>query len=252
MSVLGDILDHRAQEGFNPTQPRGAHGKWIPKVGEKASYYHEMLGRSLDVRVHSSPDARGFMKIRLPNGEPFNGEVRRVKSMMVSQPHSGVPVSLMQASETTTLLGELCEAFTEGLHRRMPKGAAGGGQFMSTGSSGAGVKAVQQRTGATVDGSFGTQTRQSVMAYQRQHGLVVDGVVGHQTAAALQGQKNASSVKIGALTAADRKALGAHTGGTHKASTTKRAKTQAPPKPRPLTARQRAAATSRAAGGIIA
>lgn len=148
--------------------------------------------------------------------------------------------------------GRLEEAFTEGLHRRTPKGVTGGGQFISTGSQGAGVKAVQKRTGAAVDGSFGTQTRQSVMAYQRQHGLVVDGVVGHQTAAALQGQKNASSVKTGALTAADRKALGPHAGGTHKASTGKRSKTQAPPKPKPLTPRQRAAATSRTAGGIIA
>lgn len=151
--------------------------------------------------------------------------------------------------------GRLEEVFTETLHKRGAAGTSQGGKFISSGSSGQGVRTVQRKTGATVDGAFGYNTRASVEAYQRKHGLTVDGVVGHQTAAALRGQKNASKVHVGALTTADRHALGSHTGGTHKASSkSKSTKTKTPAKPpKPYkTARGRASYTSRSAGGMVA
>jgi hypothetical protein len=93
VTVLDALLDAHITEGYSEAlHPRGRGGKWIPKVGDKATYFHELLGRSLDVKVHSSPDARGYMKIRLPAEHPFNGEVRRVKATGVTHP-SGVPMA---------------------------------------------------------------------------------------------------------------------------------------------------------------
>ena len=265
MSALDALLDARAEEAYaEALHPRGPHGRWIPKVGEKASYYHELLGRSFDVTVTRSPDARGFMHVRMPQGEPFQGGVRRVKAMMVSNRATGVPVrnpaapwqvthfAVTASEEPGTLLGELCEVFNESQHKRGAKGTSQGGKFVAMGSSGTQVQNVQKQVGAKVDGAFGYNTRASVMAYQRAHGLKVDGVVGHQTAAALQGDKGAKHVKVGALTAADRKALGGSS-ITRAKSHTRRAKSKAtPPKPKPPTPRGRASMTSRTAGGIVA
>lgn len=47
----------------------------------------------------------------------------------------------------------------------------------------------------------------SVRAFQRQHGLQVDGVIGKQTLAAIRGNRNASRIAPGALTAGDKRWL---------------------------------------------
>lgn len=93
-------------------------------------------------------------------------------------------------------------------HPRGGKGTAQGGKFVAKGSSGTPVKRVQAKLGVTQTGSFGFDTVAAVENYQRAHGLQVDGVVGAQTAQSLLGNRNAKTVAPGALSAADRKALG--------------------------------------------
>ena len=62
---------------------------------------------------------------------------------------------------------------------------------LKQGSSGAEVKEVQQRLKnwgyyqGSVDGVFGSQTKEAVLYFQRKNGLTVDGIVGNQTFNAL-------------------------------------------------------------------
>lgn len=49
------------------------------------------------------------------------------------------------------------------------------------------TKIIQKAVGVTVDGKFGTKTRDAVIAYQKSHGLVADGVVGIKTWKAILG-----------------------------------------------------------------
>lgn len=107
--------------------------------------------------------------------------------------------------------------FDEAKHKRGAKGTSQGGKFVSSGSSGAPVEGVQRKLGTRVTGSFDFNTRAAVMSFQRSKGLTVDGVVGRQTAAALRGDRNAASVKTGALSATDLKSLSAHGGRARNA-----------------------------------
>lgn len=99
-------------------------------------------------------------------------------------------------------------AWDEKKHPRGSKGTQKGGQFISKGDSGAGVRAVQRRVGARTDGKYGRLTEAAVRRFQRKHGLVVDGKVGRQTAQALAGNfEKARRTKTGKLTSADRRMI---------------------------------------------
>jgi transglycosylase-like protein/putative peptidoglycan binding protein len=68
--------------------------------------------------------------------------------------------------------------------------ASGGGSqatatYLTTGSSGKAVAAVQRKLGVRATGHFGRYTRQAVRRFQRRQGLLVDGIVGPQTLGAL-------------------------------------------------------------------
>jgi len=69
------------------------------------------------------------------------------------------------------------------------------------------VRAVQRKVGVKVDADFGEKTEKAVRRFQRKHGLQVDGVVGRQTAAAMNGNKNAASLKPGEMSEAQRARL---------------------------------------------
>lgn len=55
------------------------------------------------------------------------------------------------------------------------------------GTTGSGVKAIQNIVGVNPDGVFGPKTLAAVKAWQQQHGLVADGIVGPKTLAAMNG-----------------------------------------------------------------
>lgn len=59
--------------------------------------------------------------------------------------------------------------------------------LLKRGDRGAGVRRVQERLAAIVDGIFGHRTEAAVIAFQRGVGLVPDGIVGPRTWAALPG-----------------------------------------------------------------
>jgi murein L,D-transpeptidase YcbB/YkuD len=89
-----------------------------------------------------------------------------------------------------------------------------GGQWTAkSGSSGSEVQGIQNQVGATADGKYGEKTTKAVRQFQRSNGLHVDGVVGRQTVAAMRGKSNASKVKVGGMTAADRRWLAKHAAG---------------------------------------
>jgi len=70
-----------------------------------------------------------------------------------------------------------------GLHRGGRWGH--GGRWLARGSSGEGVKEVQQALKVPVDGFFGPQTEQAVKDFQTAQGMQADGIVGPQTRAKL-------------------------------------------------------------------
>ena len=57
--------------------------------------------------------------------------------------------------------------------------------YLTSGSSGKAVAAVQRKLGLRGTGYFGRFTRRAVIRFQRHHGLLVDGIVGPQTLGAL-------------------------------------------------------------------
>jgi peptidoglycan hydrolase-like protein with peptidoglycan-binding domain len=57
--------------------------------------------------------------------------------------------------------------------------------YLTTGSSGKAVAAVQRKLGLRATGYFGRATRRAVRRFQRRRGLLVDGIVGPQTLGAL-------------------------------------------------------------------
>lgn len=57
--------------------------KTWPTVGAKGHYWHSMLGKSIPVTVHRTPDKRGYMHVKMP--KEHGGEIRRVPAGVVSQ-----------------------------------------------------------------------------------------------------------------------------------------------------------------------
>jgi hypothetical protein len=97
------------------------------------------------------------------------------------------------------------KAWVPSAHPRAPAGAAGGGQFVSAGTSSttttrAATAGARKRLGKPL-------TAANIRAYQRQHGLQVDGKIGRQTAAQLLGSSDAKKLKPGAMTAQQRRGL---------------------------------------------
>ena len=127
--------------------------------------------------------------------------------------------------------GSGSSAFDEHKHPRAPKGTTTGGKFIRSGQSGPAVTAVQKKLGVATDGSFGKQTKRAVRRFQRKHGLQVDGVVGQQTAAALLGNKLASSMQPGALRPNQRHRLATSAPRTRSSSPSSSASTSSAPKP---------------------
>jgi hypothetical protein len=184
---------------YDPNEPRDDHGRWTSGPRKRpGTYYHEMLGKNVDVDIVSGPDSRGYFKVRLPEGEPFNGEVRRVKAMMV-QEHKPGTFAQPEPDPAPRREKKRDKAKDPAFEKLHPRGA--GGLFIEKGSEHEdAVKAIQKEVGAKDDGKFGPKTARAVRAYQRKHGLQVDGVVGRQTAMALLGHEaRAKRAKVGAL-----------------------------------------------------
>lgn len=59
------------------------------------------------------------------------------------------------------------------------------GAYLTTGSEGSEVSAVEEALGIPADGYFDKQTHQAVIDFQSENGLAVDGIVGPETSAAL-------------------------------------------------------------------
>jgi murein L,D-transpeptidase YcbB/YkuD len=105
------------------------------------------------------------------------------------------------------------EAVLESYNAQLHPRGRGGQWTAKSGSSGSEVQGIQNQVGATADGKYGEKTTKAVRQFQRSNGLHVDGVVGRQTVAAMRGKSNASKVKVGGMTAADRRWLAKHAAG---------------------------------------
>jgi hypothetical protein len=79
-----------------------------------------------------------------------------------------------------------------------------GGRFITSNTSGPEATAAAKKIGVP------KLTPEAIKQFQQAHGLQVDGIIGHQTAAALAGDKNASSVQTGSLTDQDLNAILGH------------------------------------------
>lgn len=66
--------------------------------------------------------------------------------------------------------------------------------FITVGTSGDGVKQIQEKLGLPADGKFGPGTEKAVMAFQTSKGLKPDGIVGPQTWDLLMGKKTEKPV----------------------------------------------------------
>lgn len=157
-----------------------------------------VLGALLEGRSGPGPlaEAQGALN-------PSN--TAQVKSFQ--QAH-GLKADGIVGPETRAAAASSGTKFDEARHPRGGKGSGAGGKFVARGSSGASVSKVQKQVGAKADGRFGAKTERAVRQFQKTKGLKVDGIVGRQTAAALRGSLNASTIRVGPLTAQDQKFLG--------------------------------------------
>lgn len=150
------------------------------------------------------PSPRGSKVTRNPFSPPGTpGALRKVRPPVVAP---GTPLAgpvpsgrapLRQAPVRAVRVGPV--AVVPGSTRGLPVGpptrpAAPVLVVLGPGSSGEGVREVQQRLAADgwrgrVDGVFGPQTRLEVQSFQRRRGLVVDGIVGRETWAALRSRE---------------------------------------------------------------
>jgi hypothetical protein len=64
-------------------------------------------------------------------------------------------------------------------------GAVPSGTYLTTGSEGSAVSAVEEALGVPVDGYFDEQLYRTVRSFQVENGLLVDGIVGPETSGAL-------------------------------------------------------------------
>lgn len=163
-----------------------------------------------------------------------------LENVAESQVASAQHVAGIVAAERKKRAGEPTgKSFEAAKHPRGAKGTTQGGKFVAKGSSGTPVRKVQAALGQQQTGHFAFDTQAAVENFQRAHGLQVDGVVGAQTAQALLGNRNAKTVTPGALSAADRKAL-----GVSSTKSSKRASTKKPAAFKP-------SAPTRIGGGIV-
>lgn len=151
-----------------------------------------------------APSPRGPKVTRNPFSPPGTpGALRKARPPVVA---AGTPLAgpvpsgrapLRQAPGRAVRVGPV--AVVPGSTRGLPVGpptrpAAPVLVVLGPGSSGEGVREVQQRLAADgwrgrVDGVFGPQTGLEVQSFQRRRGLVVDGIVGRETWAALRSRE---------------------------------------------------------------
>lgn len=151
-----------------------------------------MAGHPLALVAFGIEEAFGGSKSAAPNAQR---DAARRSGQPVRKPGQGGPPRAPGAG-----------AFDESKHKRGSAGTSQGGKFVTKGSSGEDVRAVQHRVGASPDGKYGEHTKRAVMDFQKRHGLQVDGVVGHQTAVALAGH-DGKSAQVGELKGSDRAKL---------------------------------------------
>lgn len=114
-------------------------------------------------------------------------------------PAWATPKKSKSVTSQGTKIGSKGDPEFEKKHPRGKEGSSEGGKFIKKGSSGSEVRGAQRKLGVSTTGTFNEATRRAVIAFQKKHGLVVDGIIGRQTAAAMLGNKNASSLATGKL-----------------------------------------------------
>lgn len=154
-----------------------------------------------------SPEPRGRRVARNPFSPPGTpGALRKVRPVAVppgtalAGPVPTGRTPLRQAPGRAVRIGPV--PVLPGSGRSVPIGPpvtpTSPRHVLAPGSSGEGVRELQQRLAASgwrgrVDGVFGPQTGLAVQAFQRRRGLVVDGLVGPRTWAVLRSREDLSA-----------------------------------------------------------
>lgn len=170
------------------------------------------LKESLDLlREHAIIFGGAHLTTILSEGTPGEGEalLREAAKVVEGAPRWMLPIAAKQPGfqptkpETTSSSSSSSTAKNNNpqFNAKHPRQ---GGKFISKGTTGTEVGAIQARLGVTRTGTYTAQTKARVETFQKNHGLQVDGVVGAQTVAAMRGN---TGVAPGALSKNDRRFL---------------------------------------------
>jgi murein L,D-transpeptidase YcbB/YkuD len=174
--------------------------KWRGKAKEEAE---EILGEALELLQVAGSELGGPLFSRLLQED---GLIHDAAVLVEAAPNWMIPVAAKSPGFRPTSPEKRTGSSNSEFNNKHPRGAGTqGGQFISKGTTGHEVTAVQQRLGLTRTGTFDGQTKRRVERFQKNHGLQVDGVVGQQTVAAFRG--TTTGVAPGALGKNDRRYL---------------------------------------------